>query len=198
MKCHCKKGFTLTELLIVVVIVGILVAISVPIINKQLEKAREAHDIAVMRQAAAAAMHYYYMGINGADCEKTTKENVDGVEYYLKWWNNKPKEEQNAAGVYNPSNGKFYPTREDATSKGLKPYGKGTELDGETTFTMANERGAYASDKDYTKAVVMVSIFPYASQPYADIYWKSLKEGKYIGGPNSGNIANYSMRVNFN
>ena len=197
MKYECKKGFTLAELLIVVTIVGILVAISIPIFNKQIEKAREAHDIAIMRQAAAAAMHYYYMGINEKNCETITREEIDGVKYYLKWWKNGPKKEHNAAGVYNPSNGKFYPTREDASKK-LKAYGKGTKLDGGTTFTMSNEQGAYASGEDYTKAVVLVSIFPYADQPYADIYWKSLEEGKYIGGPDSGNIANYSMRVNFN
>lgn len=141
---------------------------------------------------------HYYMGINEKNCETITREKIDNVDYYLKWWKNGPKEEHNAAGIYNPSNGKFYPTREYASSKGLKPYGKGTTLDAETNFAMANEQGAYASDKDYTKAVVLVSIFPNASQPYADIYWKSLEKGKYIGGPDSGNIANYSMRVNFN
>lgn len=48
-----KKGFTLAELLIVVAIIAVLVAISIPIFSSQLEKAREATDLANMRSAYA-------------------------------------------------------------------------------------------------------------------------------------------------
>ncbi|MCH4032410.1 MAG: prepilin-type N-terminal cleavage/methylation domain-containing protein [Lachnospiraceae bacterium] len=48
-----KKGFTLAELLIVVAIIGVLVAISIPIFTAQLEKAREATDMANIRSAYA-------------------------------------------------------------------------------------------------------------------------------------------------
>ena len=48
-----KKGFTLAELLIVVAIIGVLVAISIPIFTSQLEKSREATDLANMRSAYA-------------------------------------------------------------------------------------------------------------------------------------------------
>jgi len=44
-----KRGFTLAELLIVVAIVAVLVAISIPIFTTQLEKAREATDTADAR-----------------------------------------------------------------------------------------------------------------------------------------------------
>jgi len=44
-----KKGFTLAELLIVVAIIAVLVAIAIPIFTSQLEKAREATDIANIR-----------------------------------------------------------------------------------------------------------------------------------------------------
>ena len=51
-----EKGFTLAELLIVVAIIGVLVAISIPIFTSQLEKAREATDLANLRAAKAEAV----------------------------------------------------------------------------------------------------------------------------------------------
>ena len=48
-----KKGFTLAELLIVVAIIAVLVAISIPIFTSQLEKARDATDEANIRSAIA-------------------------------------------------------------------------------------------------------------------------------------------------
>ena len=54
-----KKGFTLAELLIVVAIIGVLVAISIPIFNNQLRKARMATNQANARAAYAAAVAEY-------------------------------------------------------------------------------------------------------------------------------------------
>ena len=50
------KGFTLAELLIVVAIIAVLVAISIPIFSSQLEKSREAVDLANIRSAYAEVM----------------------------------------------------------------------------------------------------------------------------------------------
>jgi prepilin-type N-terminal cleavage/methylation domain-containing protein len=50
-----KKGFTLAELLIVVAIIGVLVAISIPIFTSQLTKARRATNQANARAAYAEA-----------------------------------------------------------------------------------------------------------------------------------------------
>ena len=47
------KGFTLAELLIVVTIIGVLVAIAIPIFSGQLEKSREAVDAANIRSQYA-------------------------------------------------------------------------------------------------------------------------------------------------
>ncbi len=48
-----NKGFTLMELLIVIAIIVVLVAIAIPVFNAQLEKAREATDMANIRAAYA-------------------------------------------------------------------------------------------------------------------------------------------------
>ena len=52
-KMNNKRGFTLAELLIVVAIIAVLVAISIPIFTNQLEKARESTDVANIRDIYA-------------------------------------------------------------------------------------------------------------------------------------------------
>ena len=54
-----KKGFTLAELLIVVAIIAVLVAISIPIFTSQLKKARVAVNQANARAGEAAAYAAY-------------------------------------------------------------------------------------------------------------------------------------------
>ena len=75
-----EKGFTLAELLIVVAIIGVLVAISIPIFTSQLEKAREATDMANIRSAyaevAAAAL---------TDSDTTITETVAAKQTQTGW-----------------------------------------------------------------------------------------------------------------
>ena len=73
-----KKGFTLAELLIVVAIIAVLVAISIPIFTSRLEKSREAVDLANMRAA--------YAQVQAAGLTETTKadlttQNTDKITY---------------------------------------------------------------------------------------------------------------------
>ncbi len=54
-----NKGFTLAELLIVVAIIAVLVAIAIPVFSSQLEKSKEATDIANVRSAYAQVVTQY-------------------------------------------------------------------------------------------------------------------------------------------
>lgn len=54
-------GFTLIEMLIVVAIIAVLVAVSIPLVGASLEKARVATDQANERAAKAAALVDYLM-----------------------------------------------------------------------------------------------------------------------------------------
>ena len=51
-----KKGFTLAEMLIVVAVIAVLVGIAIPVFTAQLERSREAADIANVRNAYAEVM----------------------------------------------------------------------------------------------------------------------------------------------
>ncbi len=68
---HSKKWFTLAELLIVVAIIAVLVAISIPVFTTQLEKSKEATDLANIRAAYAQA------SVNALDADN----NQNGIAY---------------------------------------------------------------------------------------------------------------------
>lgn len=63
MKRTNEKGFTLMELLIVLAIIAILIAIAIPTFSGQMEKSREATDLANVRSAYAELM----VKVNEAD-----------------------------------------------------------------------------------------------------------------------------------
>ncbi|MCI6638212.1 MAG: prepilin-type N-terminal cleavage/methylation domain-containing protein, partial [Bilifractor sp.] len=86
-----RKGFTLAELLIVVAIIAVLVAISIPIFSSQLEKSRKAVDLANVRSAKAAAAAeymnsgmtesktYYYDAATGTVTDlETARSSIEG------------------------------------------------------------------------------------------------------------------------
>ena len=76
-KLSSKKGFTLAELLIVVAIIAVLVAISIPIFTSQLEKAKEATDEANLRSAYAECSASCLSGV--ATDNTVTVTDVSGV-----------------------------------------------------------------------------------------------------------------------
>lgn len=75
-----KKGFTLAELLIVVAIIGVLVAVSIPIFTAQLRKARLATNQANARAAYAAViaeqLEKGYTGVTASYDVPTAKATV--------------------------------------------------------------------------------------------------------------------------
>ena len=62
-KLSGSGGFTLVEMLIVVAIIAILIAVSIPLVGNALDRARHATDAANER-AARAAMTIYYLTTN--------------------------------------------------------------------------------------------------------------------------------------
>ena len=74
-----NKGFTLMELLIVIAIIVVLVAIAIPVFNAQLEKAREATDMANIRAA------YAEVSANLITEETATAKDVEAVQTKANW-----------------------------------------------------------------------------------------------------------------
>ena len=96
---------------------GVLVAVSIPIFTAQLEKAREATDIANLRAAKAEAVATYLL----ADAADTTVTWTDGTDA-----------SKGFTAYYDAPNGKL------VKDKPTKGYGKGTATVGSSTNTDNN------------------------------------------------------------
>ena len=100
-----KRGFTLAELLIVVAIIAVLVAVSIPVFTTQLEKSREETDIANLRSAYAIAqtdaMTENYRG-NTKYTSKSSSINTNDSQYVAYYNIKKGELDSNSSG----SNGK--------------------------------------------------------------------------------------------
>lgn len=76
-----QKGFTLVEMLIVVAIIAILIAVSVPMVNKSLEKARHAVDTANLRDAISLANIEILTSVNADGSLKTIAKDTEYTYY---------------------------------------------------------------------------------------------------------------------
>ena len=74
-----EAGFTLAELLIVVAIIAVLVAVAIPVFSTQLERSRQATDLANIRSSYSEAETNYL----------TTQDAATGGEYQFQNKNGK-------------------------------------------------------------------------------------------------------------
>lgn len=96
-----SSGFTLAELLIVVAIIAVLVAVSIPLFTNRLESSREATDVSNLRSAYAAGVaealadssawdkNYVYTTA-GQLSEEADAEGITGKASIEDWQGNEP------------------------------------------------------------------------------------------------------------
>lgn len=71
-----NRGFTLVELMVVVVIIGVLTAIAIPVYNESTEKAKAGACKANLRMLDSA-LQQYYMNQPGEEPDALTDDNVE-------------------------------------------------------------------------------------------------------------------------
>ena len=88
-----RNGFTLMEMLIVIAIIAVLIAIAIPVFSSQLEKTREAADLANVRSAYAQVSAEALLGNSEttvtvdlkqkrADWQSVDPVNIGGIVHY--------------------------------------------------------------------------------------------------------------------
>lgn len=86
-KIRNKKGFTLVEMLIVVAIIAILIAVSIPLVGSALDRAKHSTDAANERAAKAEILLQYLAGdqavvYDGGTAKDAAKLDTTQTYYY--------------------------------------------------------------------------------------------------------------------
>lgn len=135
-KFRKNEGFTLVEMLIVVAIIAILIAVSIPLVNGALEKARDATDQANERAAKAEAVLYYMGTVSDAELANVTPT---------------------ATGVTTYSPGSGFTAYYDAKNGGFVKENKDVKAYGQCTKKGDCYSGATGT-VDHTKAIIKVTV----------------------------------------
>ena len=107
MKKNNNKGFTLAELLIVVAIIAVLVASAIPVFTSQLEKSREATDIANVRSAYAEVVTAHLTGESTSNITVEAKQTVpdwQGAPGTIEYFSGKKTQAYEYSAVMSGSN----------------------------------------------------------------------------------------------
>lgn len=175
-----RKGFTLAELLIVVAIIAVLVAISIPIFHAQLRKARPATNQANGRAAFSAAEAAYldYVAGHGSIKEYNSKFHTVTYMYFTSV----------GKGVLNDSPGYWVVDSKGDISKNtdVSSWTPDTKLsDGHMLGDLVADIWTIHMDPDTGAIVGYYCAYPtHGKKDYADAYKKyeeiikTLSEGK--------------------
>ena len=158
-----KKGFTLAELLIVVAIIGVLVAISIPIFATQLKKARLATNKANARSALSAAMAEFIDAPEG-DKEKTIADKSQHM--YFRYDTKTGKCTYRGVGITSPDKGRVY---NNFANVGYKPGHNGLGISDVSKWD-ENTKSQVRGDEDKDGAVGILTDRTYR-------YWDVAMQG---------------------
>ena len=165
---HMKEnnnGFTLAELLIVVAIIGILVAISIPIFTSQLERSKEATDIANIRaaksEAIATAIDIEVGGTAATEYNGLIRKKDGGGLFYYE-------------GYYNIGTGKF--------QSDFVGAGRGTKKDGGAEYPAYRSSFDYSKTGQYGQCGIFVAIFPQPTFSYKRAIYIGWRSPNCYGG----------------
>jgi type IV pilus assembly protein PilA len=81
---NSKKGFTLVEIMIVVVIIGLLAAMAIPAFQKVRTTSQNKTIVNNLRQLNAAAQQYFLEASNGVTSVASSELVGSGTQYYIK------------------------------------------------------------------------------------------------------------------
>ncbi len=180
-----KQGFTLAELLIVVAIIAVLVAIVIPIFSSQLEKAREATDVANIRDKYAEMMTEIVMNENTNNEYKVTlKQQKDG-------WQN--TFDFPATEIGTPTKGGTA-TLEYKDNTAYINYGSGGSSGGSssegTTSTVSQKAIPYPTEIQKNQRTVPGTLYK-----YNDEYFVATKEGEMDDVPQDNTHGLYKVNI---